>query len=200
MWRKKQEKKPKRKQAIEQVDDLLVQKFITPITLGEYFPPEFFNRGIVTSTHMVSCHKILEEEESGKVEENVFSAEPSKTKEDDEVVASLQCLPSLFNIHEMLQLLEETWIALIQIHRNPSLYATKIERAKWFWSNSKNFLTRITHSDPPIRISLGDWKLFKTMRTNFVYFGPTKLVKQNRKIMRTKYLLKLKILLVQSKK
>ena len=57
---------------------------------------------------MVSCHKILEEDESGKVEENVFGAEPSKTKEDDEVVANLQCLPSLFNIHEMLQLLEET--------------------------------------------------------------------------------------------
>ena len=62
----------------------------------------------MTSTHMISCHKILEEDESGKVEENVFGAEPSKTKEDDEVVANLQCLPSLFNIHEMLQLLEET--------------------------------------------------------------------------------------------
>ena len=110
----------------------------------------------MTSTHMVSCHEILEEDESGKDEENTFGVELSKTKEDDEVVANLQCLPSLFNIHEMLQLLEETRIALIQIHRNPSLYATKIERAKQFWSNSKNFLIRITHSDPPICISLGD--------------------------------------------
>ena len=62
----------------------------------------------MTSTHMVSCHEILEEDESGKDEENTFGVEPSKTKEDDEVVANLQCLPSLFNIHEMLQLLEET--------------------------------------------------------------------------------------------
>ena len=44
---------------------------------------------MVTSTHMVSCHEILEEDELGKVEENVFGAEPSKTKEDDEVVANL---------------------------------------------------------------------------------------------------------------
>ena len=44
---------------------------------------------MVTSTHMVSCHEILEEDESGKDEENVFGAEPSKTKEDDEVVVNL---------------------------------------------------------------------------------------------------------------
>ena len=56
----------------------------------------------MTSTHMLSCHEILEEDESGKDEENTFGVEPSKTKEDDEVVANLQCLPSLFNIHEML--------------------------------------------------------------------------------------------------
>ena len=87
--KKKEEKKPKRKQAIVQVDDLLVQKFITLITLGEYFIPEFFNKGMVTSTHMVSCHEILEEDESSKDEENVFGAEPSKTKEDDEVVVNL---------------------------------------------------------------------------------------------------------------
>ena len=50
IWRrkKKKEKKPKRKQAIVRVDDLLVQKLITPITLEEYFPQEFFNRGMVT--------------------------------------------------------------------------------------------------------------------------------------------------------
>ena len=74
---------------IVQVDDLLVKKLITPITLGEYFPPEFVNRGMMTSTHMVSCHEILEKDELGKVIENVFGAEPSKTKEDDEIVANL---------------------------------------------------------------------------------------------------------------
>ena len=40
----------------------------------------------------------------------------------------------------------------------------------------------------------------KIVRTNFINFGATKLAKTNRKIMRTKYLLKLKILWVQSKK
>ena len=70
------------------VDDLLVQKLITPITLGEYFPPKFFNKGMVTSTHMVSCHETSEEDELGKDEENVFAAKPSKTKEDDEIVAN----------------------------------------------------------------------------------------------------------------
>ena len=74
---------------------------------------------------MVSYHEISEENESGKDEENAFSVEPSKTKEDDEVVANLQCLPSLFSIHEMLQLLEETQIALIQVLKNSLLYATK---------------------------------------------------------------------------
>ena len=100
--KKKEEKKPKRKQAIVQVEDLLVQKLITPITLEEYFPQEFFNRGMVTSTHMISYHEISKEDESGKDEENAFSAEPNKTKKDDE------------------------------IHRNPSFYATKIKGAKRF--------------------------------------------------------------------
>ena len=87
---------------------------------------------MVTSTHMVSCHEISEEDESCKDKENAFGAEPSKTKEDDDVVANLQCLPSLFNIHEMLQLLEETRIALIQVLKNSSLYATKIKGPKRF--------------------------------------------------------------------
>ena len=43
----------------------------------------------MTSTHMVSCHEISEEDESCKDEENAFGAEPSKTKEDDDVVANL---------------------------------------------------------------------------------------------------------------
>ena len=81
---------------------------------------------------MVSYHEISEEDESGKDEENAFSVEPSKTKEDDEVVANLQCLLSLFSIHEMLQLLEETQITLIQVLKNSSLHATKIKRAKRF--------------------------------------------------------------------
>ena len=87
--KKKEEKKPKRKQAMVQVDDLLIQELITPITLGKYFSLKFFNRGMVISTHMVSCHKTSEEDESGKDEENAFGAKPSKTKEDDEVVANL---------------------------------------------------------------------------------------------------------------
>ena len=91
--KKKEEKKSKRKQAIVHVDDLLVQKLITTITLREYFPSEFFNRGMVTSNHMVSCHEILEEDESSKDKENIFGAEPSKTKEDDEVVANLSVYP-----------------------------------------------------------------------------------------------------------
>ena len=105
--KKQEEKKPKRKQEIVQVDDLLIQKLITPITLGEYFPLEFFNRRMVTSTHMVSCHEISEEDESSKDEENIFGAGPSKTNEDDEVVANLQCLLSFFGIYEMLQLMRK---------------------------------------------------------------------------------------------
>nr|CAN74397.1 hypothetical protein VITISV_011203 [Vitis vinifera] len=57
---------------------------------------------MVTSTHMVSCHEILEEDESGKDKENIFGVEPSKTKEDDEIL------------------------------KNSLLYATKITRAKRF--------------------------------------------------------------------
>ena len=110
----------------------MVQKLITPVTLGEYFPLEFFNRRIMTSTYMVSCHKNSEEYEPSEDEENIIGIESSKTKEEDEVVANLQCLLSFFGIYEMLQLSEETQIALIQIHRNPSLYATKIKEAKQF--------------------------------------------------------------------
>ena len=70
---------------------------------------------------MVSCHKNSEEYEPSEDEENIIGIESSKTKEEDEVVANLQCLLSFFGIYEMLQLYEETQIALIQIHRNPSL-------------------------------------------------------------------------------
>lgn len=109
--KKKEEKKPKRKQAIVHIDDFLVQKLITPITLEEYFPQEFFNKGMVTSTHMVSYYEISKEDESGKDEENAFGAKPSKTKKDDE------------------------------IHRNPSFYATKIKGAKRFEDKGNNCAT-----------------------------------------------------------
>ena len=99
---------------------------------------------------MVSYHEISEENESGKDEENAFSVEPSKTKEDDEVVANLQCLPSLFSIHEMLQLLEETQITLIQVLKNSSLHATKIKRAKQFEDNGHDcakYYANITYTN-----------------------------------------------------
>ena len=60
---KKKEKKHKRIQEIVQVDDLLIQNLITLVTLGEYFTPDFFNKGMMTSTHMVSCHETSEEHE-----------------------------------------------------------------------------------------------------------------------------------------
>ena len=81
----------------------------------------------MTSTHMVSCHENSEEDKPSEDKESVFGIKSSKTKEKDEVVANLQCLLSFFGIYEMLQLYEKTQIALIQIHRNPSLYATKIK-------------------------------------------------------------------------
>ena len=126
---------------------------------------------MVTSTHMVSCHEILEEDELGKDEENVFGAEPCKTKEDDEVVANLQCLPSLFNIHEMFQLLEETRIALIQIHRNQSLYATKIKGAKQFENKCHSCATccatiTFTNDDEEIMTSNFTIIVFKPRRSS----------------------------------
>ena len=113
MWRKKQEKKPKRKQAIIQVDDLLVQKLITPVTLREYFSPKFIDRGMMTATHMVFYHETSKEDRPSEDEESVLSTKSSKTKEEDEVIANLQCLFSFFGIYEMLQLYEETQISLI---------------------------------------------------------------------------------------
>ena len=65
-----------------------------------------------------------------KDEERALSAKWSKTKEEDEVIASLQCLHLLFSSHEMLQLLKETQATLIKTLKNPSLYATKIKGAK----------------------------------------------------------------------
>ena len=95
----------------------------------------------MTSTHMVSCHENLEEDEPSEDEENALGIKSSKTKEDDEVVSNLQCLLSFFGIYEMLQLYEETQFALIQIHMNPSLYATKIKGAKQFKNKCHSFAT-----------------------------------------------------------
>ena len=82
---------------------------------------------------MVSCHENLDEDELSEDEENTLGIESSKTKEEDEVVVNLQCLLSFFGIYEMLQLSKETQIALIQIHGNPSLYATKNKGGKTIW-------------------------------------------------------------------
>ena len=139
--KKQEEKKPKRKQEIVQVDDLLIQKLITPITLGEYFPPEVVDRGMMTSTHMVSCHETSKEDGPSEDEESVIGIELSKTKEEDDVVANLQCLLSLFSIHELLKLPEETRIELIQTLKNPSFYATKIKGAKRFEDKCHNCAT-----------------------------------------------------------
>ena len=51
---------------------------------------------------MVSCYETSKEEGPSADKENALCLESSKTKEEDEVVASLLCLPSLFNIHEMV--------------------------------------------------------------------------------------------------
>ena len=68
---------------------------------------------MMTSTHMVSCHENSEEDEPSEDEKNTLGIKSSKTKENDEVVANLQCLLSFFGIYEMLQLFEETQIALM---------------------------------------------------------------------------------------
>ena len=90
---------------------------------------------------MVSCHKTLVEDRPREDEKSALGVKSSKTKEDDKVIANLQCLPSSFSIHEMLQFLEETWIVLIQAVKNPSLYATKIKWTKWFEDKCHNFAT-----------------------------------------------------------
>ena len=111
--KKKEKKNPKRKQAIVQIDDLLVQKLITPITLGEYFPLRFFDKRVTISTHMVSCNETSKEEGLSEDEESILGVESRKTKEEEGVVASLQHLPSLFSSHKMLQLPNEIQTVLI---------------------------------------------------------------------------------------
>ena len=66
----------------------------------------------MTSTHMVSCHETSEEDGPSEDGESALGVELSKTKGDDEIVANLQCLPSLFSIHEMLKLPHDNaWIS-----------------------------------------------------------------------------------------
>ena len=92
---------------IVQIDDLLVQKLITPITLEEYSPLGFFDKRVIVSTHMVFCNETSKEEGLSEDEENILGVESRKTKEEEGVVSSLQHLPLLFSSHEMLQLPNE---------------------------------------------------------------------------------------------
>ena len=59
---KKEKKNLERKQAIVQIDELLIKKLITLITLGEYFPLGFFDKGVTVSTHIVFCNETSKEE------------------------------------------------------------------------------------------------------------------------------------------
>ena len=122
--KKKEKKNYGRKKAIVQIDDLLVQKLITLITLGEYFPLGFFDKRVAVSTHMVSCNETSKEEELSEDEKSILGVESRKTKEEEGVVISLQHLPSLFSSHEMLQLSNEMRNALIQVLKNPTLFTT----------------------------------------------------------------------------
>ena len=85
----------------------MVQKLITPITLGEYFPLGFFDKRVTISTHMVSCNETSKEEELSEDEKSILGVESRKTKEEEGIVASLQHLPLLFTSHEMSQLPNE---------------------------------------------------------------------------------------------
>ena len=131
IWKRKKEKILKEnKWLIIQIEDLLVQKLITLITIGEYFTLGFFDKMVTISTHMVSCNETSKEEGLSEDEENILGVESRKTKEEEGIVASLQHLPLLFTSHEMSQLPNEMWNALIQVLKNPTLYATKIKRTK----------------------------------------------------------------------
>ncbi|RVW52984.1 hypothetical protein CK203_072696 [Vitis vinifera] len=87
---------------------------------------------------MVSFNETSEEEGLIEDEENILGVESRKTKEEEGVVASLQHPPSPFSTHEMLQLPNEMLIALIQVLKNPTLYATKIKGAKRVEDESHN--------------------------------------------------------------
>ena len=61
----------------------------------------------MTSIHMVSCHENSKEDVPSEDEKSALGIESSKTKEEDGVVANLQCLLSFFGIYEMLQLIRK---------------------------------------------------------------------------------------------
>ena len=88
---------------------------------------------------MVFCNETSKEEGLSEDEESILSVKSRKTKEEDGIVASLQHLPSLFSNHEMLQLPNEMRNALIQVLKNPTLYATKINGAKKLEDESHNW-------------------------------------------------------------
>lgn len=68
---------------------------------------------MIAITNIVSCYKTLEQDKLIEDEEYSTIIKARKIKEEKKVVARLHCFLSLFNCHEMLQLLEEMQIALI---------------------------------------------------------------------------------------
>ena len=88
---------------------------------------------------MVFCNETSKEEGLSEDEENILGVESRKTKEEEGVVSSLQHLPLLFSSHEMLQLPNEMRNALIQVLKNPTLYATKIKEGKMLEDESHNY-------------------------------------------------------------
>ena len=105
--KKKEKKNSGRKQAIVQIDDLVAQKLITPITLGEYFPLGFFDKRVTISTHMVSCNETSKEEELSEDEKSILGVESRKTKEEEGVVIHLNSQPGLLikNIYKTYDLI-----------------------------------------------------------------------------------------------
>ena len=78
--KKKEKKNPERKQAIVQIDNLLVYKLVTPITLEGYFPLGFFDKRVTVSTHIVSCNETSKEEGLSEDEENIIGVEDEKPR------------------------------------------------------------------------------------------------------------------------
>ena len=87
---------------------------------------------------MVFSNETSKEEGLSEDEESILGVESRKTKEEEGTVTSLQHLPSLFSSHKMLQLPNEMQNALIQVLKNPKLYATKIKGAKGLEDESHN--------------------------------------------------------------
>ena len=112
---------------------------------------------MIVLTHIVSCNETSKEEWLSKDEDSILSVESRKIKEEEGVVASLQHLPSPFSSHEMLQLPNEMRNALIQVLKNPTLYATKIKGAKRLKDESHNCAkccAVITFTDEDLQLGL----------------------------------------------